>query len=449
MEIQGWIIHCSLIIFLTYFWYKVNKSLFNDIASPFSLILYTWVLPLLLTGFNLSNLETSWSFTVYFAICLVTSILIISTILPIFMGYHFPKLIYDESNSIKIYNIINSKKGSKILAFLYTILISIYIYFDFIINPGGFLLINYFMGGLSIDDAQNYNWMRGESRSALTSVVLILNSFLNIICGIYFIRYMQLRDFRRYLYFIISISMIVFGLIKLSKTDAMNAFTTIFFLYIYRDIYELYNKKISWKNKFKIFLLLLSMIFFMFYSTSVIRVNELSSDNSLISQLEYKIEEPNIFIIIAEYIYTYTAINFENVARLIDSYHQGLNLGISGFRPILSIFMQGHIAAKQLASIEWNTINDWAIAGTFISPIFAESQWIGIILFPVIYGFIINFLYTKFRKSKSLIYLFLYINFGFCWIFLFFSNAFATLNYYLNIVFIIIIFKILDFLKNK
>ena len=438
-----------IILCASYFWTRLNKFLFDDIASPFSLIFYSWVLPLLLTGFHFSNLETEWSLRSIFAISLVTSILVLSTLAPLFIRRRIPKLYFDKSNCEKIFLTINSKNSSKIIFFLWIILFLIYIYFDFIINPSGFILINYIIGGLSLDDAQNYNWMRGEERPIYTSIVLILDSFFNIICSIYFIKSMQINGYKKYLYFLFSISMIIFGFIKLSKLDVMNAFIPILFIYFYRVIYDFNYKPLSLKRKLKISIIISIVLYVMFYSTSIIRVNELSSRDSLISQLEYRVGEQNIINILVQYIYTYSALNFENAARFINTYDGGLNFGISGFRPFLSIFMQGNIASEKLASIDWNTINQWAIAGTFISPIFAESQWFGLIIFPVIYGSIINFLYIKFIKSRSITYLLLYINFSFCWVFLFFSNAFATLTYYLNAIFIILFFKVLDYTKNK
>jgi oligosaccharide repeat unit polymerase len=449
MEFEGWTIHLIIIICILFLWILLNKFLFDDIASPFALILYSWVIPLLLTGFNFSNLETEWSLRSFFAITLVTVILVFSTLTPILILRKIPRLNFDKSNCKKIFLTINSKNGSRIIFYLWIILFSIYIYFDFIVNPSGFLLINYSIGGLSLDDAQNYNWMRGEVRPVYTSIVLILDSFFNIICCIYFIKSMQNNGYKKYLYFLFSISMIIFGFIKLSKIDVMNAFIPILLIYFYRVIYDFNYQPLSLKIKLKISFIILLIFLGMFFSTSIIRVNELTTGDSLISQLEYKVDEPSTINIIIQYIYTYSALNFENAARFVNSYDGGLNFGISGFRPLLSIFMQGNIASEKIAIIDWNTINQWAIAGTFISPIFAEFQWAGLIIFSAVYGFIINFLYIKFIKSRSIVYLFLYANFSFCWVFLFFSNAFATLNYYLNALFIILFFKLLEFIKNK
>lgn len=405
--------------------------------------MWTWILPLCLTSLELSNLSRDWSIYVYIIFIIVTLILASTSFYPI--AFKIKKIKKNaNSKDLIIPYLKNPLFSFAIYSYGLTFLF-LYLYVDFISNPSGFMLIKGLFSTLSIDDAQNYNLFRGENRDFLTSLYLIGVSFLNIICGIFLLKY---KYQRKIIFLIISFTMLFLGVVRLSKTDALIALFVLLVVNGYKT-HELNSNKYSLINYLeKIFILV--VVFILFYSTAVYRSGEGVAENSMIiTTLEMKSKNANLFEIILLYIYAYTSINFENAALFIDSYSGGENIGISGFRPIFSMFMQGGYVADMLGKIDWNTINSWAIANTFMAPVYAEAGFFGLVFFSFLYGIFINFLYWRMKSRGSLLYLLLYANFSFCWFFMFFANAFGTLNFYTNVFFCLVLVSLIKFNPQK
>ncbi len=442
----------GVLLFLV--WRKVNSVLYSDFLSPFNLLFWSWVVPLLLRGLHISPLERDWSAEAVAGIALVTLSLTGVSLLPALRRTRIRSFPMSAASFREIGHQLNYRSCTVLLLALFLADFSLYIYTEFILNPGGFSLVNALLGNISLEGARLYNWWKDESRPGFASLVLILTSFLNLLCATFYLKFRFAKGLPKKLFFLfIAMQSLAFGLIKLSKTDATIAFVALAAAEWY---YQKFCEQISRQGRLRGMLywsvagvLAVGLVFVMFYSTAAYRVGEAEDDVRVFEWLLVENDKPTILTVLLYYIYAYTTLNFENAARFITSYDGGFNLGISALRPFLSLVMQGRIADEMLSKIDFNTVTTGLIAGTFISPVFAELKWIGLVIVPLVYAFLVNSVYWSFRKTPSLIHFLLYANFAFCWVFMFFSNAFATLSFYTNAVLIILLGAALNRLTKQ
>ncbi len=138
-------------------------------------------------------------------------------------------------------------------------------------------------------------------------------------------------------------------------------------------------------------------------------------------------------------VYGYMSLPFENFARYIEYGHHDVRLGISMFRPLFSVFMQGQIPDHMLAGINWHPVALFANAPNGLTDLYGEGGPLLCIVGPLAYGVLVNAIYLRFRGSGSITWLFVYINFLLPWAWMFFHNAFAILNYYAHPFFVVAI----------
>lgn len=426
-------------------WTRINRSLFNDFFSPFNLLYFFWVLPLLLRGLNLSWLEMPWNYKTITAVSMVTLIFIVISLFPLLRKRRHKSFYEGRSFLAEMLRVFQDRRITLILLIVFLILFSIFIYVEFITNPNKFELISRIIGDLRAEDPSYYGWGKNQGRSTLVSLANTLTSFLLVLNPIYYLKARSSPKIpTKLLFFFIAFLTPTFGLIKLSKTDVMISMWGIVLAeYYYRRFSTVRNRRdtATIRNSIVILLLLVIPVLASFVLTATFRLADFGGGqygSIYMEWIECKLEEPTEINSVVCLIYVYSAINFENVNRFVNSYQGGLNIGISFFRPILSIFTQGEIAEDMLSRIDFNTL-DPAVAGTFIILIFAELSWFGLLLVPIVYASLINILYNRFRTKPSFSRMFLYLNFSFCWVFIFFTNPFDTLIFYTNAVFIVLL----------
>lgn len=433
------------IVVLYLLWARVNKTLFNDFFSPFNLIYFFWILPILIRGLNLSWLEQPWNYKTILAVSMVTFIFVAVSLFPLRRKKRLPSLHERGSFFPEMLKILQDHRISFILVAFFVFLFVLFIYVEFLTNPAGFELIQRLLGNLRPEDVSYYGWGKNQGRTTLTSLAITLTSFLLVLNPIFYLKSRASRMFLAKIIFLsISFATTLFGFIKLSKTDVMISLWGIVLAeHYYRRFTAGRNRRDVTLPKRTVIILLVLVIpvLISFILTATVRLGDFGGGqygSIYMEWIECKLEEPNLVNSVACLLYVYTAINFENVNRFINSYDGGFNLGISFFRPLLSIFTEGDLADSMLNRIDFNTL-DPAIAGTFMILIFAELSWIGLLVVPLIYAGLVNMLYRRFREKPSFSKMFLYLNFSFCWVFIFFTNPFDTLIFYTNAAFIIIL----------
>jgi hypothetical protein len=138
-------------------------------------------------------------------------------------------------------------------------------------------------------------------------------------------------------------------------------------------------------------------------------------------------------------VYGYTSLTFENFARFLEYGDHQLRLGTSMFRPLFSVFMQGRIPDSMLAGVDWHYVAPFANAPNGLTELYAEGGPLLSIIGPLVYGLVVNLIYLRFRRSGSTTWLFVYINFLFPWVWMFFTNAFSVLGFYANAFYVVAI----------
>lgn len=430
-------------------WRQINNAMECDACSPFNLLYWSWFCPLMLLGLNLSPLEIPWSLEAWGGIVLVTLGLTSVSLMPALRGFRGRPFSTTAPAFLSIGRQLNNPKADILLIGVFSLDLSLYIYTEFILNPDGFLLINALLGKLGTHSNETYYFFKGAgTRPGYASLVLTFTSFLNILGAIFYLKFRFTRNsIKKCAYLFIAILPLIFGIIKLSKFDAVLPFVTLIMTEYYWQKFHV-SKGAEQRRSFFysmaiVTTITVAFVVIIFYSTAVFRVGETISEISAFRWLAIEVDDPSIFDIILAYVYVYTALNFENAARFIGFYEGQYMVGVSSLRPFLSMILQGGVADEMLQKIDLNTITPGFNAGTFIPLIFAELRWLGLFAVPTIYALIVNVLYSAFRREPTLNSLLLYLNFSFCWIFLFFSNAFAVLSCYTNGVFILILGAVL------
>ena len=428
--------------FLYYVWVRINRSVFNDFFSPFNMLFLFWILPLLLGCLDLSIYEQPWSFKSFFAMTAVTTILVSISIIPVLRRKRIRSFIDSRLIFQAMLQRLGSKNATILLLFIYIPLFLLYFYVEFITNPAGLAILSGFLGKLSLQVASYYGWGKTIGRTYFSSILTTVSYPLNILSPMFYLKFkLSRKRAEKFFFFFVAILMTLFAFVKLLKIDIILAILGLvmadYYFNKYTQVARL-SKKLT--RTLRGFMMVIASTIFVgaiFGSTLVFRIGVSDNSSQVINWIGYKFSTPSLFNSISALVYAYSALSFENVNRFITSYDGGLNVGISALRPFLSILGQGSIADAMLKNIDFNVVVPGVTAGTFLSPVYAELGWFGILFFSAMYAFLINKLYLRFRHNPNYLNFFLYLNFAFCWFFNFFSNAFATLTFYTNSVFII------------
>lgn len=109
------------------------------------------------------------------------------------------------------------------------------------------------------------------------------------------------------------------------------------------------------------------------------------------------------------------------------------------FRPLYSVFMQGEIPDAKLRGTDWQYVSTAATVGTFLRDLYGEGGVVLCLFGAAGYAVLMNALYAAMRRTGSVAWFFVYINFLLPWVWLPFQNAFATLSFYLNAFYVVLI----------
>jgi hypothetical protein len=417
--------------------YRINQRLYDDHFSPLGLLIYSWFVPLWFRSFNLSSLETDWTWKSHFGVWSVSGILLICSLLPVLRGVEkndFRTRGETFRNSLDVI----SSTGAKLLAVSsFCVLFSIYLWTEFVTNPAGVALFSAISGRLDQDLAAFYNWGKTIGRTPLTSILLILTGFLYPLSGILYFQSTRTRGLgRRYFFVCLALLTPMFSLMKLSKTDVLVSSLAlgiaVYYCHRYRPDRPIKTPAIRKRLLSAIALILVIVV--PFWLTSTLRIGDQGTTRAgaiIIDWIQFRFDEHTPLNTFLATVYTYTALCFENFHRYANVYDGTTNLGISALRPLLSVLMLGETADLKLSLIDFNYVFDGAaIAPTFMTPVLAEGGWVFLLATAACYGLLINTLYARFRLTPSYVGVLLYGNFAFCWIFMFFSNAFGTLLFY-------------------
>jgi hypothetical protein len=139
-------------------------------------------------------------------------------------------------------------------------------------------------------------------------------------------------------------------------------------------------------------------------------------------------------------IYGYVAMPFENFANVLRLDLHGDFLGVGPSRPFFSLLGQSALAETRMSHLDLNSVLLFPInTYTFLTLTYVELGVAGVLIVPFVYALFIGALYRRFRMRPTLASYSLYLCFLPCWLWMFATNGFSVLSFYLNALFIVLL----------
>jgi oligosaccharide repeat unit polymerase len=253
-----------------------------------------------------------------------------------------------------------------------------------------------------------------------------------------FMFYMALNERRRGLrvfYAALSLTVVVLGLAKASKSD-------IFIPVLAYGGLAYYHYRIKNKALPKLMLVAAALALLLLVSITSVRLQGVGVTEGYSGLIEFR-HTDSVGPVAAEFIsiiYGYLALGFQNFSSYVATHPAEFRLGTSLFRPVLSALMMGDEADIMGVPVDqWNVVSDAANTGTFLTPLYIEGGVIFCLIGALLYGLLVNFVYLSYRSKGSIAWLFAYISLLFPWAWLFFTNAFSVLSIYVNLFYIAVL----------
>jgi oligosaccharide repeat unit polymerase len=351
-------------------------------------------------------------------IVLASSVVLVATSI-------IPSILIDRSASLK--SIITRSNRlrthpSTVIAFYFLTLIALYFaeFYD-----QDLPLIAYLVGGASDSNLHVY----GKD----SKLQVIAFGIYSAAIFLFYLWLNERRPLRRTLYLILSFAVIGLGLFKASKSDIYIPIISYGALIYYHSRSR--SQKVP--NFYRALALAVALLV---VSVTSIRLEGigLSGGYAGLIDFRYSNELGASISEIVSTVYGYTALGFQNFSNYVNSHVVEFRIGTSLFRPFLSVFMMGSIADERGVPVDqWNVVSEAANTGTFLTSLYIEGGIVFCLLGSLLYGLIVNMVYTKFRRTNLLKWQLMYISLIFPWTWLFFANAFSVLSIYVNLFYIL------------
>jgi hypothetical protein len=382
-------------------WNRANKRLFGDLLSPFNLLLFAWIGPLLLRGFNLSELERPWTIEIVLIFLGVTLGLVSPLIAmqPLIQGH---RLAAQRPIFEKTLALFRDWRFIGLMLVCFVVSFSAYIYNDFVTNPVGIPLI-----ALSRDPTIPREAFHRWGRTGGAGIVGLLATPVFILTPMF---YLAFRASRRWLIrvFLLGLALLypIMTLLKLSRIELIQAGVSFVLIeYYYRQFLSLRIRP----TRFRILRysqwavvaagLIVGVALFQL-AFQQIRGGFTPEDRTVGRLIGYKLDVPDPFYGLAVELYGYFAMPLENFANFYKANPEGgFNPGIGLFRPLLSITGQGRVADAMLEQIDLlDERRLWPVnTYPFITLIHAELGLVGVLVTSVLYAGMVGFFYARFR----------------------------------------------------
>lgn len=424
----------NLVIFIILFVLLIaglKFKLSNDILSPYNLLMFFWFAPFMFSFLTLSKYQTGLSFE-------AITIISVSTVILFSVVIIFQKSLADYGDSEKVDISILNRQLTPVVVLLFYSMCLIALYFaEF--KGREFPLVSFILG--SEQNSSLHRYGKDSKLQFLAAGISVAGAY----CFSVFLCHR--KKIVRILFFLLAFSVPLFGLLKASKSDIF-----IPFIYYSSIFYYLRGWKIK-KFAIKFFIIFIVVALFLATVTEIrVRGVGYAKPVTYSDLIKYK----NIAFLplpvnnLISIVYGYACLNFQNFSNYVDVDDGRLRLGTSFFRPFYSIIMHGDIANELLVpKSKWNFVSRSATVGTFLRDLYMEGGAILCLIGSFIYSILVCLIYFKFKTKKNLVWLLIYANFMFPWIWLFFQNAFSVLTFYLNAFYIILIPIIVDVFTIK
>lgn len=402
-------------------WYAVNRAIFHDLLSPFSLLFPGWVLPLILQTMNLSAFEKAWTFwpsaaVVWATVALIGTCLIGAVLIPASYPDADRRAYFSELEA-------SLRRPSFLVAFmaLYGVVFSVYLYVEFITNPVGIPLIAALEGRFT--SGTYHRWGKDSPWAAISAMLLILTP-----AAYAAYRANRIRSVRAML-FIATILFPAMAVLKLTRSDIFASAVAVGAVAL---LFRRFGDRSSTGRAHVLKLAGVAVVTVVgFYAMMGIRIANVGEIYSTLTG--FRVPGSGPIHGLASVVYGYTALPFDNLGRFLSAHDGSMHLGLSVLRPFLSVSGLGGTADEINAAVEYPTyVSIAAENDTFLTIVYAELGLIGIAIVPIAYAALMSVLYARMRTRPSLANVLLYVNFVYPWLWLFFNNGFGVLSIYIN-----------------
>jgi oligosaccharide repeat unit polymerase len=409
-------------------WRKFNKEFLRDAFSPLNLLFYFWILPLIASYMWLSELQKPLSLEATLVIVSSTILLILTSLLPAFVlrGKDLSISSSRDLTGLK-------KSGWLVILFFLGTLCALY-WAEF--RDRDFPLILYLTGEATSSTLHAYG---KDSKLQVLAYGILIAVMLGFYCGLY-----EKRQLVKAMFLSMAVVVIVLSLFKASKSDVYTPLLMCAAVYYYRNYAE--RRKIP-----KLAMLWGLVAIGVLASISTLRVEGIGLEGGYASEIQFKYTDQlgSIVAPVVATIYGYTSLGFQNFSNVVARGDEGLRLGTSLFRPLLSAFMQGDAARSLDIPVEqWGVVSDAANVGTYLTALYIEGHVFACLAGSLLYGLLVNGVYVRFRVKEGGMWMFVYIALLFPWTWLFFTNAFSVLTTFTNIIYIFVVFIVIRTAQN-
>ena len=415
-------------------WLKVNQWAFDDLMSPFNLLLPAWILPLMLKLLSLSRAERPWEPMTLFLITWVTVALTVTSLVASLFLPRRKSASWDHVLG-KAIELLSRRSFSVYLVLCFAGGAVALVYNEFDTNPVGIPMFTY-LNNPDISRDPNWQW-KGESLWPLSVPAFTLTPLL----------YLKFRIVKGWCakawYLGLALFYPAVELLKMARSEVIYGLTGIVMMeYYYRKRMNAKVRKppMDLKNKVRAIVLAALVGFLALVSANQfqqIRATRPMSTFANSLGMEVDLSGPYASMVVE--FYAYFALPFENFSNFVNNYSPTAKPGVGGLRPFYSALGMGNVARGRIKEVDFDKYLEILPVNTypFVVSLYAEFGWLGTMVFPVIYAGALGFLYVRFRSRSRIETMVLYVIFlSYCWVWIFSNQNFTGAQYYLYAVII-------------
>jgi oligosaccharide repeat unit polymerase len=430
--------HFLLIVLVALAWLKLNQHRFRDSFSPFNILFFGWVGPLLLSTMTLSSLENPWSSGVWISLSWTTVVLVACSYfrgIPEDFGDPASRFTWETSALATLKN----RKAQRLILISFGVSFLAYIYNEFVRSPIGVPLFALYSDPTMIGPAFHEWGISRESRSwaLYLSVPLYLQSAL-----VYMVGRLKPRGEGTW-WVAMSALYPIMAILKLNRTNLITTLVVLVVAEYYLDKFS--RTDIRQRLRPRQFVRrypylsasLLAIIAAMFLASQFVQLrNGFDSSDAFqaVVGTDIRVYKP-IDGFLSE-VYEYFALPWQNFADTFEHYRPEIRLGVGFFRPVFSLLGRGQAVDDALDRIGFDPSLGPANTYPFITLVYMELGILGIVVCPLLYGLFVNWIYARFRREPNFLNFCFYLHMPIAWMWLFSSSAFIGLHFYLTMAYL-------------
>jgi oligosaccharide repeat unit polymerase len=426
-------------VLLGWGWIRLNRVLCDDPLSPFNLLLFSWVGPLASRAYALSDQERAWPAEVVLILVWVT----VALALPL-LAARPPIGESRVSASRQAFDHMLATFRTPLFLWLILVIYALcfvaYLYNEFITNPIGIPLLSYWRDP-TLALGNYHRWGKEEGRS----LGLYFSLPVQVLVPMLYLGFRANAGLaRRWLLLALALAYPTMAVLKLSRSDILySGIAMLLVEHYYRRFTRAEGRRrpgvgaaaVRYGGLFAVTAIALNAFL-------IIRAGFSPAEGGFATLIGLKVQAGVLTSPLGE-VYGYFAMPFENFSNIFQRYAGGGLLGVGPLRPVLSLTGQSDIAERMMSHLDLDNVLLYPInTYTFLTLTYVELGLVGVLVVPLLYSAAMGILYVRFRRRPTLPSMFLYLTFVPCWMWLFVTNGFSSLSFYLIAAFVVMLFML-------